>query len=348
MYIPSYKFYKIIVIITIFAITDQQLSALEPVAMPAASSLPKINLDDRDKLFMAIEDRNLAEVEALVAAGISLNPQAYYRTKPLHKAIDTRDHRVVQIVLELSRPLSNFQSDCLVDAYAYSRQRYDFMQRQVRAYTEPTLTRREDYEIIEYLERELSKLSVDVDYRAIQVRVPIRDDADELKYHVLETRPYYSRDFRNFNSAHRQLKAAKLKQVDDLHAELKLDDWRLDDQVSVRDMRIKLEKRSGSKVHVAKISAAEGASKASAEVPDVSVGAAVLQAQTLRPRRPVVQPVSAPAPQVDLGVQAAPMVQDSPFPSARQLFTTRAIMVAISVAFCAFTYKYFHDASLNK
>src|SRR3990167_505533 len=105
------------------------IAALKPKSLAAEAqvAVAKISMEEREKMFMAIADRNLDAIWQLNALGMTVDPRAYYRTKPLHKAVDSKDLRIVKTVLGLSKPLAHYETECLLDAYAYAQQRYDFI-----------------------------------------------------------------------------------------------------------------------------------------------------------------------------------------------------------------------------
>ncbi len=293
--------------VPIFAIESKML------ASEAELEIVKISLEDRDKMFMAIEDRNLATILQLHHdEWITLDPRAYYRTKPLHKAIESKDLKIVQILLGLSKSLDHYDTECLLDAYAYAQQHYDFIKSRPtepmydakdRLIYQENFIYKEDLEICQFLQRRVQALGITTDYRTVDVYIPERDEA---RFSILWPRLRYAA-------------GSNIKFTEVLRLDACADVLCAEEQTSenlATQTQAKLENWSGCEIKKLTFTGAIDIDQASfGPVPElaefdsikVNVGPAVIAAQLLRPLR-TEYPYEAPMHPRIVAVSVAPEI----------------------------------------
>lgn len=303
-------FRKLLLILTslIFSVQFIQIYTIESksLASEAKITVAKISLEAREKMFDAIVDRNLDAIWQLNALGVTVDPRAYYRTKPLHKAIDSRDLKVIKTILGLSKPLAHYQTECLLDAYAYAQQRYDFIKLRPtgpmldtkgRPFYQENFVYQADLKICQFLERRVRDAGITADYNTVTVYIPECDDA---KYGRLRPKLYCQA------GADQHLIPKLLHDNLDLDHEYgetraKLESW---DGLKVYNFTVKdsvvktkctkpTELICGDAIDIGQAKLGLVPELAKFDSVDVTVGAAMLHMQALRPQR-VGYPYEAP------------------------------------------------------
>lgn len=339
------------------------IAALKPKSLAAEAqvAVAKISMEEREKMFMAIADRNLDAIWQLNALGMTVDPRAYYRTKPLHKAVDSKDLRIVKTVLGLSKPLAHYETECLLDAYAYAQQRYDFIKSRptgplldakFRLFYQENFAYQEDLEICQFLEQRVKRLGITTAYTTITVYIPERDDSYP-NYSLLY--PWLHRATES-NIADQCLIRALLEHDDSAEllcgpaqtsAELavqtsaKLESWRAREikQLTFTDItEIEDQASFGSVPELAKFDHA-----------NVKVGAAVLAAQAFRPQRvpheapmhPVIVPDPVNTVSTEQLFDELEQAEVSLAPRAANSYLCGSV-AALTVAILAMTYSYYN------